>query len=280
MIYNEGNELSLSYLLLYYGYNVEELSFCMVLYCLIFAMVNLEGWFIMNDINVYCDESCHLPNDDSDIMVIGGVSCPQDKAKKINKAIFDIKKKYGVYKYAEIKWTKVSVSRYQMFRELVDLFFDNTFLNFRAVVALEKSKLDYDKFGLTHDDWYQRIYYLMLRYIIDIPHVYHVYIDIKDTKGSEKIDTLKDVLNNVVGYFYDETIQDIHLVRSDQIQLMQLADLLIGAVSYKNRGLTGNKAKLDLINHIEQRATRGLDLTSPKYESKVNVFRWSPRGGI
>ncbi len=54
--------------------------------------------------------------------------------------------------------------------------------------------------------------------MIDIDHIYYIYADIKDTKGSEKIRKLKQVLNNAVGYFYDETINNIQLVRSDQIQ--------------------------------------------------------------
>lgn len=227
--------------------------------------------------NIYCDESCHLPHDDADLMVIGGISCPKDKAEYINKAIRNIKEKNGVYKFAEIKWTKVSESKYKMYEELVDLFFDNTFLCFRAVVALNKSQLNYEMFHLTHDDWYQRIYYLTLREMIDIGKKYCVYVDIKDTKGSQKIEKLKNVLNNVVGYFYDETVENIQLVRSDQIQLMQLADLFIGAVSYSNRSLTGNKAKLRLISHIEEVGGRSLKRTSPKSEAKINVFKWLPK---
>ena len=226
--------------------------------------------------NIYCDESCHLINDDSDTMVIGGVSCPKDKTDFINKTIRKIKEDHGVYKFAEIKWTKVSESKYSMFEELIDLFFEHNFLSFRAVVA-PKVKLDYNKFNLTHDDWYQRIYYLTLREMIEIGKKYHIYVDIKDTKGCEKINKLKEVLNNVVGYFYDETVKSIQLVRSDQIQLMQLTDLLIGAVTYANRGLSDNKAKVKLVNHIEEIGSRSLKLSSPKTESKVNIFKWLPR---
>ena len=180
--------------------------------------ITKEVFGTMTEYNIYCDESCHLPHDDSDIMVIGGISCPKEKAELINKGIREIKARNGVYRFAEIKWTKVSESKYKMYKELIDLFFDNSFLNFRAVVALNKSKLNYQKFHLTHDDWYQRIYYLTLREMIDIDHIYYIYADIKDTKGSEKIRKLKQVLNNAVGYFYDETINNIQLVRSDQIQ--------------------------------------------------------------
>lgn len=63
--------------------------------------------------------------------------------------------------FAEIKWTKVSESKYKMYEELIDLFFDNSFLNFRAVVALNKSHLNYEKFHLTHDDRYQSCVFIV-----------------------------------------------------------------------------------------------------------------------
>ena len=229
--------------------------------------------------NIYCDESCHLPHDSIDLMVIGGISCPKEKAEYVNKSIRDIKVRNGVYKFAEIKWTKVSESKYKMYEELVDLFFDTRYLSFRSVVALNKSHLNYEKFHLSHDDWYQRIYYLTLREMMNIGNGYYVYVDIKDTKGSEKINKLKEVLNNVLVYFYDETVKNIQLVRSDQIQLLQLTDLFIGAVSYANRGLTTNSAKLKLIKHIEERANRILSKTTPKSEEKINIFKWLPREG-
>ena len=62
----------------------------------------------------------------------------------------------------------------------------------------------------------------------------------------------EDVFRRTKGDFYDETVKNIQLVRSDQIQLMQLSDLLIGAVSYSNRGLNSNPAKVKLIEHIEE----------------------------
>lgn len=227
------------------------------------------------DYNIYCDESCYLPNDKIDFMVIGGISCPKDKADYINKAIRNIKVRNGVYKFAEIKWTKVSESKYKMYEEIVDLFLDTNYLKFCSVIV---QKALFQNSNLTYDDWYQRIYYLNLREMIDIGNDYHIYLDIKDTKGSEKINQLKDVLNNVAGYFYDETVKNIQLVRSDQIQILQLADLIIGAVSYANRKLMGNSAKIRLIEHIEEKTGRLLTKSTPKDENKMNIISWIPKG--
>ena len=227
--------------------------------------------------NIYCDESCHLPHDAFDLMVIGGLSCPKALAADLNKAIFAIKERHGVYKYAEIKWTKVSDSKLDMYKELVDLFFDTEPLHFRAVVALNKKSLNYEHFHLTHDDWYQRIYYLTLREIISIGNKYNVFVDIKDSKGDEKILTLKKVLNTAVDYFYNETVTNIQLLRSDQVQLMQLADLLIGSVSYSNRGMSSSPAKMKLIKYIESKIGQPLNRSTPRVTQKFNIFRWKPQ---
>ena len=93
----------------------------------------------MESINIYCDESCHLIHDSSSVMVIGGVSCPKEKSRHINEQIRKVKKKHAVFEFAEIKWTKVSASKVDMYKELVDLFFDHAYLKFRAVVATGKN---------------------------------------------------------------------------------------------------------------------------------------------
>ena len=59
---------------------------------------------------------------------------------------------------------------------------------------------------------------------------------------------------------------------------MQLTDLLIGAVSYKNRGLTTNNGKNELIKLIENLSGKNLTSTSrPKtFHGKFDIFVWAP----
>ncbi len=228
-------------------------------------------------INIYCDESCHLPHDNSPIMVIGGIMCPANIVRSITEKIFRIKKEFHIYKYAEIKWTKVSQSKLPMFKALVDLFFDNPDLNFRAVIATGKQQLDLEKFGLSYDDWYYRMYYLVLKELVRIGYSYSIYIDIKDTRGAQKVETLKTVLNHTLYDFYNDTIKRIQLVRSDQIQLLQLTDLFIGAVCYDNRAFGTSEAKMELIDYIEKRSGRPLQHSTPRTEDKFNLFKWVPQ---
>lgn len=230
----------------------------------------------MEEINIYCDESCHLEHDSSNAMVIGAISCDKDIASEINKRIKSIKQKHHVYKYAEIKWVKVSKSKIEMYKELIDLFFEYDNLLFKAVVASDKDKLVFGNDLPAYNDLYYRIYYLVLKEMLEVGFCYDIYIDIKDTRGSTKIESLKDVLNGTLYKFYDTTVNKIQLVRSDQIELMGLVDLLIGAVSYKNRELNNSQAKLELVRYIEQKINKPLNRTTPKYIKKFNIFQWRP----
>lgn len=227
--------------------------------------------------NIYCDESCHLPNDNSTVMIIGGISCPKNKVYFINNEIRNVKKKYGIYEFVEIKWTKVSTSKLEMYKELVDVFFKYDFLKFRCVIATNKDKLEPEKYNLSYNDWYYRMYYLMLKEMVDVGNCFNVFIDIKDTNGQTKIKRLKDVLNRTLYDFTDSTVHLIQEVRSDQVQILQMADLIIGAISYSARNLNKSSSKKELVRYISEKSHRPLNYTTPKSEIKFNIFKWEPR---
>lgn len=229
--------------------------------------------------NIYCDESCHLQHDGNDIMVIGGVFCPKHRAKKINKDIRKIEEKYNI-RNAEIKWHKVSNNKIDFYVELIEYFFSNDDLKFRCVIAPEKKKLNLEKYSLTYDDWYYRIYYLLLKEIVSVDDEYYIYMDIKDTNGGVKVNKLRQVLNNLLYAFYNDVVKNIQLVRSDEIEIIQLSDILIGAVSYVNRNLNlKDNAKTKIINLIMEKTGQSLKYTTtPKvFHNKFDVFRWKPK---
>jgi hypothetical protein len=67
------------------------------------------------------------------------------------------------------------------------------------------------------------------------------------------------------------------IIRSEESEIMQLADLLIGAVSYVNREQSGNRGKLLLVKRIRERSGYLLTRTTLYREEKVNLFRWQPQ---
>jgi hypothetical protein len=58
------------------------------------------------------------------------------------------------------------------------------------------------------------------------------------------------------------------------VEQLQLADLLLGAVGYANRGLSSSAAKSALVERIKKRTGYGLTRPTLLRESKFNLFIW------
>ncbi|MDI7275018.1 MAG: DUF3800 domain-containing protein [Anaerolineae bacterium] len=226
--------------------------------------------------NVYCDESCHLEHDAQKAMVLGAVWCPSDKAREIGVRIREIKRKHGFPASFEVKWTKVSPSGLALYLDLIDYFFDDDDLHFRALVVPDKSILRHAEFGQTHDDWYHKMYFAMLKAILNPDARYYIYLDLKDTRGSAKVAKLHEVISNSLYDFSRQIVVRIQSVRSHEVVLVQLADLLVGVLSYANRDLDTSKAKAALVARVRARSHYSLRLTTLYRESKVNLLRWHP----
>lgn len=233
-------------------------------------------------INIYCDESCHLENDESDVMILGALACPSQIKSEIYKDIRKIKVDYNLSSWNEIKWSKVSISKLDYYLALIDYFFNNKALKFRGIVATGKKQLDHESYGNTYDKWYYIMYYYLLNPMIFPEEKYKIFIDIKDTNGGKKIAKLHDVLSNSHYDFSKNVIRDIKQIHSTESELMQLCDLIIGALSYYHRGLYNfgtNIAKKQVINKIISHIGRDLDSKTSLTENKFNLFIWEPRGG-
>lgn len=231
--------------------------------------------------NVYCDETCHLEHDGINDMVIGAVWCPQDKLRGINQRIRTIKLRNGISPSAELKWTKISPAKVQVYKDIIDYFFNDDDIHFRAIIIPDKSKLNHQAFHQTHDDWYYKMYFDMLKVILSPTEQYEIYIDIKDTHSYQKAQKLKEVCSNSMYDFSQNIIRRLQPIRSDEIQIMQLVDILIGAIGYENRifedGFVKSQAKLEVIDLIKRRSNYSLTRSTLLREDKCNLFVWDAR---
>ena len=229
--------------------------------------------------NVYCDESCHLENDHQKAMVLGAVWCPLEKSREIAVRLREIRQKHGLDPQFEVKWIKVSPAKARFYLDLVDYFFDDDDLHFRALIVPDKSLLCHEAFpGQDHDGWYYKMYFDMLKVIFRPDARYRIYLDIKDTHGAHKAANLHEVLCNAHYDFSRRVIERLQLVRSHEIEQLQLADLLIGALAYLNRGLSGNAGKEAIIRRMQQRSGYDLTRSTLLREEKMNIFRWHAAG--
>jgi hypothetical protein len=227
-------------------------------------------------INIYCDESRHLENDGHDAMVLGAVWCPADKAREIAVRLREIKQRHGLSPEFELKWSKASAGKLAYYLDIVDYFFDDDDLHFRALIA-DKRGLRHEDFSQDHDTWYYKMYFDLLKILFTPGNNYRIFVDIKDTRTGRKLRKLHDVLCNNIYDFDREIISVVQGVVSHEVQQIQLADLLTGAVGYGNSGLSANDAKVQLVDRIRERSGYSLSRTTLFREDKLNLFHWRPR---
>ena len=149
----------------------------------------------MTEYNLYCDESCHLEHDDSDVMVLGALIIPKDKRQEITENILQIKARYGVKARTEVKWTKASMPKIDLYKDLLNCFFLDDDMRFRVLVA-KKTRLNHEAWSQSHNDWYYKMYFTMLDRLFDSANTYNVYVDIKDTHSAQRTEKLEEVLAN------------------------------------------------------------------------------------
>lgn len=229
---------------------------------------------------VFCDESCHLQKDRSPVMVLGAMYCPDEKKKKIYSDIRAIKEKNGLNSHFEIKWTKVSESKIVFYRELIDYFWKNDDLHYRGLIATGKDRLNHMKYNEgDYDLWYYKMYFRMLDPIVQQENEYHIFVDIKDTKGGKRIRKLKEVMCNNIYDFNGEVITHVGQINSRESEILQLADLINGALTYHYRKLEGeamaNKGKIEFIKALQEK--QNIDAPTSRYAQKFNLFIWKPR---
>jgi hypothetical protein len=230
--------------------------------------------------NIYCDESCHLEHDQHKVMVLGAVWCPLEKTREIAVRLREAKLRHGLPAGFEMKWTKISPSKVAFALDVLDYFFDDDDLHFRAWIISDKTALRHGEFGQDHDTWYYKMMFGLLEPLLAPANRYRIYLDQKDTRSSQKVTKLHNVLCNNLYDFDRKVIERVQVVGSKEIEQMQLADLLIGAVGYANRCLTTSTAKNAFVKRMRERSHYSLTQTTLLREEKVNILAWKPQEGL
>ena len=188
--------------------------------------------------NFYCDESTHIENDGQPYMLLSYVATPYNQLRMHNQYIRKLKKDH--FFNGEIKWSNLSKSQYPFYNALIEYFFA-TDLQFRCII-INKEKMRHQEFNQTHDEFYDKMYYQLLNKKIEPNNIYNIYIDIKDSHSYRKAANLKTYLERDY-----QNIRNLQVIRSYESELLQLSDVIMGAINYKLRGLNKVTSKNKLI---------------------------------
>lgn len=240
-------------------------------------------------INFYCDESCYLQNDGNDFMVLGAIYCPNTFKKTINKNINKIKYKYGFSPSFEIKWTKISNKTIGMIKEILKYIKEKPFIRIRTLIATGKKSLTFSS-ETNYNEWYYKMYFTLLKknvHDIGVPVVdenqkiitfnkFKFFLDKKDSNSVKNAEKICICFRNLYYKVSIPSCFQYEIVDSKQMNLVQIIDIIIGAISYKIRNIKSSAAKLELVNYIEKLFDINLNLNSNYNENKFNNFIWVP----
>ncbi len=223
----------------------------------------------MRDIyNVYCDES--RVDSPSRYMLIGGIMCPKREKDWIVGHIRRLRAKHSVY--GEFGWKTVCPSKFDFFKELIEYFFAENSLCFRCVI-LEKETTSFP----SADERFQKTYYQVFNNWLDRRCEYCIFIDHR-IDDKTRVPTLRRCLINTK--MFGTSVKFVEEVESDENDLIQLADLIIGAIGYQWNELdtvkNASKAKISLCTLIaECLSTDTLSkFTTGPSEDKFNIFHF------
>jgi len=228
------------------------------------------------EIEIYCDESrqdlfCNKDkiDDTNRYICIGGVWIYKSIRLELKDKIKELIKKHSVY--GEIKWNNVSNNKYNFYVELIDLFFSyNNEVRFRCVVV-DAEKVDMESFnGNDHELGFYKFYYQLIYQWTITNNIYSIYTDYKVNKKNNRILELRDIINRANR---DNSVKLIQAINSKESILLQLEDVIMGAVGYKYnfRDKGQSSAKLGIVKRIEEYLGCEIGPTG-RNESKFNVF--------
>lgn len=226
----------------------------------------------MKKINMYCDESSHLNYKDENVMGFACVTCDISKLKEINNNIREIKSNFKIPIRQELKWSKISPSNVYLYKSILNNFFVDDDISFRCLIIKNKNKLTFTRKNNPFDFYYKMMYTMIIK-ILNPVNEYNIYLDIKDTNSAKRIKSLESYLNNTkLDFNLRNTVLKVQTIRSYESNLLQLADILLGALIYTHKGEFKSKAKNEIVEYIKYKSNKQLLKSTLISEQKFNIF--------
>ncbi len=233
-----------------------------------------------NITNIYIDES-RIDNPDSDHMVIGALFVEREYVPKLKMDIKAIKDEFGLK--SEIKWNQTDKLKLEGYKRIIDRLFeyDQDSINFHCIVV-DRRTIDYEFFKQDKELAFFRFIYHLLRKRLKKDNDYYIFLDFKPTRVKERISRLSIALNQFIYFDLGDSanIKKMQAYDSKDNLLIQLADLLSGAVGYHYNDYPSGTNKDELAKYIAKKIGRGESLKFESYCSdvKFNIFNFKVNG--
>lgn len=222
---------------------------------------------------LYCDENNIQA---AHYMLIGGLWLRQPLEETLRAHLTQVRQQFNMT--AEFKWTKVSQAKIPAYQAWVDGFFTLREAEFRCIVV-DTTLLDYHTYHKNDQELgFYKFYYQLVSRNIQPGNLYWLYTDERTNRKKNRLDVLKIITNRYWKKKANcEPLRAVEPRRSHGEDILQLADVLLGAVGYAWNEGKNSPAKMELMAHIAKRLGRpSLRLaTSPSFK-RFNIWQWQP----
>lgn len=227
--------------------------------------------------DIYIDESSQTRHR---YLVLGGIIAPTSIVDAIHTEIAECR--LPELPFGEMKWTKVSRSKLGVYQRVVNAFFYADTLkvcDFHSSVV-DTHQIDHGRYnqGSREIGFNKEIYQLASKFARLYPdRLFHCYPDERPT--NQLPSDLRDILNHgrrKTGDKRDWPFRRCHFRCSKQTPLLQLTDLLTGAIAYHLNGHIGaadaSPAKQELARFVMDRAGVGDPTCDTKMRGKFTIW--------
>lgn len=230
-------------------------------------------------LNVYADESCA---DSQRYLILGGIAVEAKELDAVTSKLID--ERYWYDTFGEVKWTKVSNAKLNFYKAFVDVFFE---LSKRDILHFHSLYVDTSTFN--HHRWNQGsaeigfnklIYQLLLhRFGRRYGDNYKIYVFLDERTTKKSPEAIKPMLNSALSRDWNiksQPFRRITFQNSKKSEILQLNDLLIGAIGFRKHGhhhKPGSSiAKIELAEYI---ARKSVTLQHPIRVNSPNAVKFS-----
>ena len=222
---------------------------------------------------IYSDESS---TGGERYMLIGGLWVPWDDELAIRASLMAVRAKHQLR--AEMKWTKVTDKMLRAYMDFVDVFFEQCSMRFKCIV-LDTRILDYRTYNSGDKELgFYKFYYQLISRNLSPRCEYWLYTDERQNRKPYRLEALKLAVNNWwTSKKQVRPLRHIEPCKSHNDDIMQLADILLGAIASAWNERKGRESKKLLKEHIAQHLSRpSLAIATAPNAPKVNIWKWQP----
>jgi hypothetical protein len=219
---------------------------------------------------IYCDESCQDWAVHHQFMAIGGLKVPRETKPVLSKQLRRLMVSVGLA--GEVKWKKVSTKKLESYKALVDFFFEQAALQYRAIVV-DQNKVKLKEYHQNDAELaFYKFYYEMLEKWLQPAESYVILLDHRVNRGDDRCVTLWRCLEN--HFTGNVDITALTTIDSARTPLAQLCDVFTGCLAAINNGINAGTAKAELADYIRDKAGLAtLTCGTPLNAEKFNIFK-------